>query len=706
MTDNTPSELWADSHAPICNIPVKDPFSALTEDEQLYAHFTSRAAFHGTRILLSQTSEESEGIYDLVMELYKQSNGDWNALAARAGVGAEDLGKFLDYAAMFLSNVGNYRSDGDTKFIPRIEQSALEKLSSISDTTNTLFNNVASKMYAHEPCRYGYSGDKQCASGFYPSELPITKDEVQAVQAFLDANGILPDNTRVRKVYRSPNDNKTAEYILHIASQQDGWQPTLATPLQLDLPGSPPISIQTSDYSNCLGNIITELQNARVHTANDTQKLMIDSLINAFRTGNHEDFKLAQTHWVKDQSPSVELVIGFIETYQDPHGVRGSWEGIVAIVNREQSRKFRQLTERSLEFIGLLPWNGTNVGLAEGALSQFESQTFIMPDFTSLDTVAFLKSEAPAGLNLPNFEDICRNVGSKNLEFGNVNAANPTDEDIPFIRKEDLELFRKHRERGFEVTTACHELLGHGSGRLFEESAAGTFNFDIQNRPINPLTGKPIDKWYRPGESWYGVFGGDANGIEECRAEGVGLLFLTNRDILAIFGYTDTSAILAEDVMYVGWLEVLYGAITGLVSWNPETKKWGQSHRRGQFALLRCILECGPDTLEIIESNGDIHISLNPARIRSHAVPAIAKLLLGLQVYRSTADVGNGVALLDRYAAVDDTFARYREIVSAKEIQRIQYVQPNTFVENGKVVLREYPSTREGIIQSWAERSV
>ena len=52
------------------------------------------------------------------------------------------------------------------------------------------------------------------------------------------------------------------------------------------------------------------------------------------------------------------------------------------------------------------------------------------------------------------------------------------DEEVTFIHESDLELYNKWDSRAFEVQVANHELLGHGSGKLFTEYADGTFNFD------------------------------------------------------------------------------------------------------------------------------------------------------------------------------------------------------------------------------------
>lgn len=42
------------------------------------------------------------------MDLYNTCEGNWEQLATKTGVGILLLDEFLDYAARFLSNIGNY----------------------------------------------------------------------------------------------------------------------------------------------------------------------------------------------------------------------------------------------------------------------------------------------------------------------------------------------------------------------------------------------------------------------------------------------------------------------------------------------------------------------------------------------------------------------------------------------------------------------
>lgn len=64
------------------------------------------------------------------------------------------------------------------------------------------------------------------------------------------------------------------------------------------------------------------------------------------------------------------------------------------------------------------------------------------------------------------------------------------------------------------------------------EVGADETNFD--RAVLNPLTNKPVDSWYKPGQTYDAVFGSLSSAMEECRAESCGIYLCLNRDILSI----------------------------------------------------------------------------------------------------------------------------------------------------------------------------
>ena len=80
------------------------------------------------------------------------------------------------------------------------------------------------------------------------------------------------------------------------------------------------------------------------------------------------------------------------------------------------------------------------------------------------------------------------------------------------------------------------------------------YNFDITNKPIDPLTGKAINCWYMPGQTWTSQFGELATTVDECRAELVGAYLMDDPELLSLFGFTADSEITNDDRGFSPWL--------------------------------------------------------------------------------------------------------------------------------------------------------
>lgn len=235
--------------------------------------------------------------------------------------------------------------------------------------------------------------------------------------------------------------------------------------------------------------------------------------------------------------------------------MRAEWEGFVAVVNKEQTLKFEKLVNSASALIKKLPWGEV-----------FERDVFHKPDFTSLEIVAFCTSGIPAGINIPNYDDIRQADGFKNVSLGNILNARVPNEEITFLSDKNVELFKKYHGMSFEVQVGIHELLGHGSGKLLEQKPDGSFNFDPKSPPLNPLTGKPVSTWYKPGETYSSKFGNFASSYEECRAEAVGIFLSLDLSILKIFGHEGQEA---KDVLYTNWLLMVRAGLVALEFYSP-----------------------------------------------------------------------------------------------------------------------------------------
>ncbi|KAL4899153.1 hypothetical protein BDW74DRAFT_184019 [Aspergillus multicolor] len=697
MDANVKQHYLADSPPSVVRLEVKHHFDNL-KDKSLrkYAHYISRAAFEGTRITLRQVSPESEPIYDLIVALYRACDGKWPELAQKTSVSDENLRFFLEYSAQFLGNCGNYKGFGDSKFIPRLPVDAFEALASATAETKAAFqkaNTTGGGIYETKEQSLMHLGYPEAGhmTSYYPNSPTITKDEITAIGDFFEQKGMPLENTRLRKTASGDFELLLASGVSSPPARDRDLGDVDSFDLDGQLKGKK-VHLVFGDHQEEMAKVAHSVKQAGLHAANDIQKKMLDAYALSFGAGSIEAIKESQRLWVKDQKPVLETNLGFVETYRDPHGVRGEWEGFVALVNLERTQAFGKLVESAESMIPKLPWD-----------EDFEKDKFLSPDFTSLEVLSFQSSGIPAGINLPNYDDIRQNLGFKNVSLGNVLSAKAPNEPIPFIPEADQEVYRNCRDPAFEVQVGIHELLGHGTGKLLQETAPGEFNFDVSNPPVSPVTGKPVSSWYKPGQTWSSVFGAIASSYEECRAECVAMVLSCDFSILKIFGFGDGKEDIsneAGDVLFAAYLQMARAGLVALEFWDPKTKKWGQAHMQARYSILRTFLDAGDDFVKLAytkEDLSDLEIKLDRSKILSHGRPAVEKYLQKLHVYKSTADVEAGKALYDDITSVDEWWGtKVRDIVLKNKIPRKVFVQGNTILNGDEVTLKEYEPTLEG----------
>eukprot|EP00064_Thunnus_orientalis_P007283 superscaffoldBa00000796_g7303 len=681
------SQYYLPNDIGISALDCGEAFRLLSPQEKMYAHYLSRASWYGGLAVLLQTSPESGNIFVLLQKIFrKQTPAQLEQVATAVGLSSEEYQAFLVYAAGLYANMGNYKSFGDTKFIPNLPKDKLKALVKASQAfqdqpaeMEALWDSCSCLLYSLEDRQKQLGlGDKGITTYFSGN---CCLEDAELAQRFLDSKKLAAYNTRLFK--RNNGGKDCYEVRLASAVQKDcaveGECESCCGTFNFE---DKEFTVKRGDYAPVMEKVCHYLQQAEAYAANDNQKKMLEEYRRSFTFGSVEAHKEGSRYWIKDKGPIVESYIGFIESYRDPFGSRGEFEGFVAVVNKAMSERFAKLVSSAEVLLPELPWP-----------REFEKDTFLKPDFTSLDVLTFAGSGIPAGINIPNLlhstttivclctdDDIRQSEGFKNVSLGNVLAvAYATQkEKLTFLEEED-------------------------------KDDQGKFNFD-QNKVINPETGELVSSWYRGSETWDSKFSTIASSYEECRAECVGLYLCLKKEVLSIFGNEGQDA---EDVVYVNWLSMVRAGLLGLEFYTPESKSWRQAHMQARFVILRVLLEAGDGLVGLEEVMGqdgkpDARITIDRSKIHTVGKNAIHRFLCKLQVLKATADVEGGRALYDGYSTVSDSgthnFLRLRETVLLRKEARKMFVQANTRVNGDSVDLVEYEGSAAGLIRSFTER--
>lgn len=308
-------------------------FKGLTSAEATYAKSLYDASWAGAKICLLQCSAESVPAFSLISLTFAPGFDAVKAAVARAGVSSDDWEAFAAWVASFVDSMGNYRSFGDTKLLPGLPVAAFEAIMKASPSYATykavmdeLWSAVAGPIYDASPRLLQMGLHPEGISTFYSSN--ITKADCDLIDRWITASKLSqPYNSRVMKVEEGRYQFRWASALTDSSGDSD----TADAPADLHL-GSHcfegvTIEVVRGDYAPLMARIVAALEAAKTHAANPTQVAMLGHYIRHFSTGSMEAHIDGSRAWVKDVGPVVESYLGFIESYRDPVGTRGEWEG-------------------------------------------------------------------------------------------------------------------------------------------------------------------------------------------------------------------------------------------------------------------------------------------------------------------------------------------------------------------------------------------
>ncbi|MBQ2498625.1 MAG: isochorismatase family protein, partial [Bacteroidales bacterium] len=219
-------------------------------------------------------------------------------------------------------------------------------------------------------------------------------------------------------------------------------------------------------YGKAIQQIIYWLKKANEVAENDSQRNYTNLLIDYYTTGCLKTWDEYNIAWVEDSISNIDFVNGFIEDYNDPMGMKATWEAIVDYKDMEATKRSEIISANAQWFEDNSP---VDPRFKKKECKGVSAKGIIV---TTLAGDCF--PAPPIGINLPNADWIRKEHGSKSVTITNLmdaydKAANESPKSVlaEFAYSQDeIDLCKKYSGIADVLHTDLHECLGHGSGQL------------------------------------------------------------------------------------------------------------------------------------------------------------------------------------------------------------------------------------------------
>jgi len=367
-------------------------------------------------------------------------------------------------------------------------------------------------------------------------------------------------------------------------------------------------------YGEAIDRIVFWLEKAMEVAETDVQKKEIALLIEYYRTGSLKTWDDYNVVWAGNNEPVVDYVNGFIEVYNDPMGMKGSWESVVNYKDVEATRRTVIIGDNAQWFEDNSPiddrYKKEEVKGVQGKVIN----------------VAMLGGDcyptSPIGINLPNADWIRKDVGSKSVTLANItNAVDKASLGSGFLEEfaaspEEIKRVREFGTLAGNIHTDFHEILGHGSGKLAE----GTDPNALKNY---------------------------SSALEEARADLFALYYMPDEKVTELGLLPSKEAAMAEYDSYMR-----NGLMTQLVRIQPG-KNIEQAHMRCRATISHWVYEAGkPDNVvEMFTRDGKTYVRINDY---DSLRELFGDLLSEVQRIKSEGDFEAGKELVETYGILID----------------------------------------------------
>lgn len=406
-------------------------------------------------------------------------------------------------------------------------------------------------------------------------------------------------------------------------------------------------------YGEALEKVVYWLEKAEKVAENDKQAASLRKLISYYKTGNLEDWRDFNINWVNATEGDIDFIQGFVEVYNDPLGIKGSYESIVEIKDFEASERMKVMMDNAQWFEDNSP-----------TLKEHKKEKVVGITYNIVNVAGEAgdaSPQTPIGVNLPNANWIRVQYGSKSVSLGNIEDTYDKASGVGLLEEfahdeEEIRLAKEYGSLASKLHTAMHEVIGHASGKF------------------NEGVGQPRE-----------TLKNYASTIEEGRADLVALYFIMDEKLIELGLIPSLEVGMAEYDAYLrnGLLLQLRRVDAG--------KDLEEAHMRNRAWISNWLIERAKEdgSISVVDRDGKRYYDIKDYKqMRKN----IGDLLREVQRITSEGDFDAAAALADNYGKKVDQALRQQVLDRAAKFNIAPYnamvnplLEPVTD-ENGNII--------------------